>query len=227
MDQLTKIPVVGITFQDGMKLLERMQKEEIKVVVKTAVQTGIKRVSLPIASIPGKADQYILVSGHYDSWHKGATDNAGGNALLLELARIFSNKKGGLTRGIKLAWWPGHSNGRYAGSTWYCDHFWHEINEKCMAHINVDFPGTMGESMSFQGQAPSRMKGYQKALSLILQVKSQIIPHTSLAGQTNPFGGRMSRFIFSLSMNRLKRIKSIILLAVIGGGIQRKICMTK
>lgn len=144
VDQLTKIPVVGITFQDGMKLLERMQKEEIKVVVKTAVQTGIKRVSLPIASIPGKADQYILVSGHYDSWHKGATDNAGGNALLLELARIFSNKKRGLTRGIKLAWWPGHSNGRYAGSTWYCDHFWHEINEKCMAHINVDFPGTMG-----------------------------------------------------------------------------------
>ncbi|MFY0762068.1 M28 family peptidase [Metabacillus dongyingensis] len=144
VDQLTKIPVVGITFQDGMKLLERMQKEEIKVVVKTAVQTGIKRVSLPIASIPGKADQYILVSGHYDSWHKGATDNAGGNALLLELARIFSNKKGDLTRGIKLAWWPGHSNGRYAGSTWYCDHFWHEINEKCMAHINVDFPGTMG-----------------------------------------------------------------------------------
>ncbi|QGQ46255.1 M28 family peptidase [Metabacillus sediminilitoris] len=120
VDQLTKIPVVGITFHDGMQLLERMQKEEIKVVVKTVVRTGIKRVSLPIASIPGKTDQYILVSGHYDSWHKGATDNAGGNALLLELARVFSNKKGGLTRGIKLAWWPGHSNGRYAGSTWYC-----------------------------------------------------------------------------------------------------------
>jgi aminopeptidase YwaD len=144
VDQLTKIPVVGITYHDGMQLLERMQKEEIKVVVKTVVRTGIKRVSLPIASIPGKTDQYILVSGHYDSWHKGATDNAGGNALLLELARVFSNKKGGLTRGIKLAWWPGHSNGRYSGSTWYCDHFWHEINEKCIVHINVDFPGTMG-----------------------------------------------------------------------------------
>ncbi|QGQ46254.1 hypothetical protein [Metabacillus sediminilitoris] len=23
-------------------------------------------------------------------------------------------------------------------------HYWHEINEKCIAHINVDFPGTMG-----------------------------------------------------------------------------------
>ncbi|MFC0272979.1 M28 family peptidase [Metabacillus herbersteinensis] len=144
VDQLTSIPVVGINNHDGLHLLKRMEKEDTKVIVKTNVQSGIKRVSLPIASIPGKTDQYILVSGHYDSWHKGATDNAGGNALLLELARIFSSEKGSLLRGIKLAWWPGHSNGRYAGSTWYCDHFWNEINENCIAHINVDFPGTKG-----------------------------------------------------------------------------------
>ncbi|MGG1572519.1 M28 family peptidase [Fictibacillus sp. NRS-1165] len=143
-DQLTKIPVVGITYDDGIHLIKQIQKEDIKVILKTEIQTGIKRVSLPMAAIPGNTDQYILISGHYDSWHKGATDNAGGNALLLELARIFSSMSGKLTRGIKFAWWPGHSNGRYAGSAWYCDQFWHEINENCIAHINVDFPGTKG-----------------------------------------------------------------------------------
>ncbi|WP_223588931.1 M28 family peptidase [Neobacillus bataviensis] len=142
IDQLTKIPVVGINYYDGMKLLELTRKDSVMVVLKTEVKNGIKRVSLPVADIPGEMDEYILISGHYDSWHKGATDNATANALMLELARIFSNKP--RKRGIKIAWWPGHSNGRYAGSAWYCDQFWQEINERCVAHINIDFPGTKG-----------------------------------------------------------------------------------
>lgn len=142
VDQLTKIPVVGINYYDGLKLLELMQDEVVTVVLKTIVKNGIKRVSLPVATISGEMDEYILVSGHYDSWHKGATDNATANALMLELARLFSTKP--CKRGIKIAWWPGHSNGRYAGSAWFCDHFWQEINEQCVAHINIDFPGTKG-----------------------------------------------------------------------------------
>ncbi|MFJ5758522.1 M28 family peptidase [Neobacillus sp. NPDC093182] len=142
VDQLTKIPVVGINHHDGLQLLELMRDEAVTVNLKTIVKNGIKRVSLPVATIPGEMDEYILISGHYDSWHKGATDNATANALMLELARIFSTKP--CKRGIKIAWWPGHSNGRYAGSAWYCDHFWQEINEQCVAHINIDFPGTKG-----------------------------------------------------------------------------------
>ncbi|MGG3470239.1 M28 family peptidase [Neobacillus pocheonensis] len=142
IDQLTKIPVVGINYHDGMQLIELIQEESVTVVLKTELKNGIKRVSLPVADIPGEIDEYILISGHYDSWHKGATDNATANALMLEMARIFSKKP--CKRGIKFAWWPGHSNGRYAGSAWYCDHFWQEINERCVAHINIDFPGTKG-----------------------------------------------------------------------------------
>ncbi|PLR95960.1 M28 family peptidase [Bacillus sp. T33-2] len=140
--QLTKIPVVGVNNHDGMQLLKLLEEEEVTVVLKTIVNTGIKRVSLPVATIPGETEEYILISGHYDSWHKGATDNAVANALMLELARIFSGKSS--KRGIKIAWWPGHSNGRYAGSAWYCDHFWQELNEHCVAHINIDFPGSKG-----------------------------------------------------------------------------------
>lgn len=142
VDQLTKIPVVGINNSDGLQILKLLRDEEVTVVLKTVVKNGIKRVSLPVATIPGEMDEYILISGHYDSWHKGATDNATANSLMLELARIFSNKP--CKRGIQIAWWPGHSNGRYAGSAWYCDHFWQDINEHCVAHINIDFPGTKG-----------------------------------------------------------------------------------
>jgi aminopeptidase YwaD len=141
---LPKIPVVGVTYQDGMKLLAQSQNHSVMARVKTEVREGIKTVSLPIATIPGETEEYILLSGHYDSWHHGATDNAVGNALCLEVARVFARYAGQLKRGIKIAWWPGHSNARYAGSAWYCDQYWADLNEHCVAHINVDFPGTKG-----------------------------------------------------------------------------------
>ncbi|WP_312097579.1 M28 family peptidase [Niallia sp.] len=141
--QLTKIPVVGINHEDGVKLLEWLNEERsLEVLLKTEVRNSVKKTSLPVATIRGEIEEYILVSGHYDSWYKGATDNATANALMLELARIFSTQE--CKRSIKIAWWPGHSNGRYAGSAWYCDQFFEEINEKCVAHINIDFPGTKG-----------------------------------------------------------------------------------
>jgi aminopeptidase YwaD len=145
--QLTKIPVVGVNYQEGTKLLQHMKQEDVSVSLITILNEGVKNVSLPVASIAGEEEHYLLISGHYDSWHKGATDNAVANALLLELARLFSKDEVKVKRGVKLAWWPGHSNGRYAGSAWYCDHFWEELNEKCVAHINVDFPGSKGNEV--------------------------------------------------------------------------------
>ncbi|WP_370222316.1 M28 family peptidase [Cytobacillus sp.] len=149
MDQLTKLPVVGVNYHDGIRLLEELADKEINVTIKTGLKEGIKTVSLPVGTIKGEEEEFLLISSHYDSWHKGATDNAVGNALLLELARLFSISNSRLKRGIKFAWWPGHSNGRYAGSAWYCDHFWEDLNERCVAHINVDFPGSKGNEAIF------------------------------------------------------------------------------
>jgi len=46
-----------------------------------------------------------------------------------------------LRRSLRIAWWPGHSTGRYAGSTWYADTFAMDLYENCIAHINIDSPG--------------------------------------------------------------------------------------
>jgi hypothetical protein len=45
---------------------------------------------------------------------------------------------------VRVAWWPGHSTGRYAGSTWYADQFADELDEHCIAHLNIDSPGCAG-----------------------------------------------------------------------------------
>ena len=46
-----------------------------------------------------------------------------------------------LRRSVKLAWWPGHSTGRYAGSTWFTDAFALDLDRNCLAQINCDSPG--------------------------------------------------------------------------------------
>ncbi|MFC1815448.1 M28 family metallopeptidase [Thermodesulfobacteriota bacterium] len=80
-------------------------------------------------------EKYIVYATHYCSWHKGATDNAVAYSLMLEMARIFSKYREQLGRGIKFAWWTGHSHGTFAGSTWYLDNFWDDIRDKAIAYL--------------------------------------------------------------------------------------------
>lgn len=139
---IPKIPEISIKNKDGKKLIELLNNGPVRVRVSTEVNTGNRKLMLPVASIPGRTNQYVLLSGHIDSWYEGITDNAVGNALCLELSRVFKMCCDNLERGIKIAWWPGHSNGRYAGSTWYCDNFWMDLHENCVAYINADSPGS-------------------------------------------------------------------------------------
>ncbi len=49
-----------------------------------------------------------------------------------------------LARGVRVAWWTGHSQGRYAGSQWYADNFWEDLHEHALININIDSPGAKG-----------------------------------------------------------------------------------
>jgi hypothetical protein len=101
------------------------------------------RCLLPVVEIRGQEDpdEFLLVHGHYDSWYEGIGDNATGDAALLELARVLWALRDSLKRSVRIAWWPGHSTGRYAGSTWYADTFADEIDEHCIAQLDIDSPG--------------------------------------------------------------------------------------
>ena len=83
----------------------------------------------------------MLVHGHVDSWSVGIGDNAVGNATLLELARVFQNNSGQMSRSLRVAWWSGHSTGRYGASTWFADEFGLDLARNCVAQMNIDSPG--------------------------------------------------------------------------------------
>jgi N-acetylated-alpha-linked acidic dipeptidase len=145
---LPRIPVVQITRGDGLALKARLDRgEPVTARVWASTATGWRTVRLPVARIAGASDDFVLVGGHIDSWHVGATDNATGNVCCLEIARVLKRLQPHLRRGVRVAWWPCHSNGRYAGSAWYADHFWEELHEHCVGYVNVDSPGALGATV--------------------------------------------------------------------------------
>jgi N-acetylated-alpha-linked acidic dipeptidase len=137
------VPVVCINHPDGEALIADVQRGAVRASVKTWLREGWMRCLLPVAEIRGQddADEFLLVHGHYDSWYEGIGDNATGDAALLELARVLWGLRGQLKRTVRIAWWPGHSTGRYAGSTWYADTFADELDEHCIAQLDIDSPG--------------------------------------------------------------------------------------
>ncbi|MDP2872208.1 MAG: M28 family peptidase [Bacillota bacterium] len=145
VETLPRIPVISIQRGDGLRLREAAAAGPVVATVHAETKTGWQRLVMPEAIIQGsQSENFVLVAGHLDSWHLGATDNATGNVACLELARVLQARRDELRRGVRIAWWPGHSTGRYAGSTWYCDRFWQELHDHCITYINIDSPGCLG-----------------------------------------------------------------------------------
>jgi N-acetylated-alpha-linked acidic dipeptidase len=141
-----RTPIVCVNRADGEGLAREAERGAVRVSVRTWLKEGWFRCLLPVVEIHGQhdPDEFVLVHGHYDSWYEGIGDNATGDATLLELARVLHGLRDKLKRTVRIAWWPGHSTGRYAGSTWYADTFADELDEWCVAHVNIDSPGCAG-----------------------------------------------------------------------------------
>ena len=135
------LPSAGIRRADGEALIEKMAAGEMDAEVTIEMETKIRRSSMVAVDIKGKSDSFVLVSGHYDSWYEGITDNAVSDAILLEYARVLYAHRSELKRGVRIAWWSGHSDGRFSGSTWYCDSHYADLRKNCVAHVNLDLTG--------------------------------------------------------------------------------------
>jgi hypothetical protein len=147
-DRIPGIPCVSIVKQDGLSLKERLKKGPVRVRLRTKVRTGWMKIPLLTAEIAGEEEgRFLLLSGHVDSWHLGAQDNAGANAAMIEICRLVRSLPKPLKRGIRVAFWSGHSHGRYAGSTWYADHHWEELHRAAAVHLNVDCIGAKGATV--------------------------------------------------------------------------------
>jgi hypothetical protein len=138
----TPIPGCAVSGPDGEALIEAARRGE-SATLTTVCEEGWFDQVLPEIRIPGTAepDRFVLLHGHYDSWDVGVGDNATGDACMLEVARVLHAHRAKLHHSVRICWWPGHSTGKFAGSTWYADAFARDLARGCVAHLNCDSPG--------------------------------------------------------------------------------------
>ncbi|MEQ8298103.1 MAG: M28 family peptidase [Nitratireductor sp.] len=136
------IPAVAVNKPDGEELAA-IAEQGGSVTLFAEMEEGWYSSKLPEVFIKGseEPDKYVFLHGHLDSWDVGVGDNATGDATMLEIARVLWANRGALKRSVRICWWPGHSTGRYAGSTWFSDAFALDLEENCVAQVNCDSPG--------------------------------------------------------------------------------------
>ncbi len=136
------VPGVAVNKHAGEKLIAAAKAGGTAKLF-TDSREGWFKSPLPVVEIRGtqEPEKFLLLHGHYDAWDVGVGDNATGNAAMLEIARVLWKHRDKLKRSIRLAWWPGHSTGRFGGSTWFADKFALDIVENCIAQVNCDSPG--------------------------------------------------------------------------------------
>jgi N-acetylated-alpha-linked acidic dipeptidase len=105
---------------------------------------------------------------------------------LLELARVLWTHRDRLRRSVKIAWWPGHSTGRYAGSTWFTDNFALDLDRNCLAQINCDSPGCRWATSYHD------TRSFNECAALATQAIRDIVPDAEIGTHRPPQAGDYS-----------------------------------
>lgn len=211
------VPIVALNSNDGKWLREELSKGDSKVTIISHMDTGWRKIPLLVAEISGKSNKFVLFSGHVDSWYYGAMDNASANAVMIEVAKLFSNHPNFLTRGLRIAFWSGHSHGRYAGSAWYADNFYHELTSRCVCHVNIDSVGAIGATVLTEAHVMPELKDL--AARAIKEVSGQEFHGTRFAraGDQSFWGHGIPSIFMTLSEQKPGNSKDGVLSELIGG----------
>jgi hypothetical protein len=161
-DWLPQIPVTSVGAAEANKLRRILEEHpEATARLVTRVDTRWTEIPTLIAQVDGtvEPDKFVMFSGHIDSWHYGAMDNGSANATMLETLRVLLPHRNEFRRSLRLAFWSGHSHGRYAGSAWYADNFWEDLHDNCVLHLNVDSTGGRNATVLTEAHAMAETRG--------------------------------------------------------------------
>lgn len=147
-DEMPTLPCIGIARTAGLALREMLKAGPVRVRMRAHVENGWRPVQITVGEIrPPRGEDFIVVGGHQDSWPgPQATDNAAGNAVIMELARVFAQHREKLRRGLVFGFWTAHETGTMVGSSWYVDRNWDRLRRHAVAYLQIDQPGCVGTS---------------------------------------------------------------------------------
>lgn len=144
--EMPTLPCVGIARTAGLHLRQLLSQGPVRVRMRANVENGWRPVQITVGEIAAPSGQdFVVVGGHQDSWPgPQATDNAAGNACIMELARVFAKHRDRLRRGLVCGFWTGHETGTMIGSSWFVDRNWDRLRRHAVAYLQIDQPSCAG-----------------------------------------------------------------------------------
>jgi hypothetical protein len=164
MADVPQIAALGISRAAGDELIGRLAHGSVRARVVARATRDWGPLTQPWARLKAPSNttgHFLLVGGHYDAWRPGMTDNGGGNALMLELARVFAENRDQIRRDVVFAFWNGHEVGDYEGSTWFADRYWDDLDRDAIAYLNVDSIGFAHTSHYLADSTPE-LEGFHR-----------------------------------------------------------------
>jgi carboxypeptidase Q len=123
-------PTFVVTAEQYNRLARLVQHGEavrVRVNLKAAVSDKDVDGLNVVGEIPGgaKKDEVVMIGAHFDSWHAGtgATDNASGSAVMMEVVRILRALNLKLDRTVRIGLWGGEEQGYYGSRAYVKAHF--------------------------------------------------------------------------------------------------------
>jgi carboxypeptidase Q len=150
-------PASVVLSSDDYLRLQRLIEDGMKVEIEADIKTKFFDSDLQgynvTAEIPGTdpklKDEIVMLGGHLDSWHAatGATDNAAGCSVMMEVIRILKALNIQPKRTIRIALWSGEEEGLLGSRAYVKNHLADTANgqwilkpehSKISAYYNLD-----------------------------------------------------------------------------------------
>ncbi|HET8629778.1 MAG TPA: M28 family peptidase [Thermomicrobiales bacterium] len=146
--EMPDLPCVGIARTEGLRLKALCERGPVRVWLRARADNGWRPLTMTSAESGAAPDrQFLLLGGHMDSWPgPQATDNAAGDACMMELARVFHRHRDELRRGLVVGLWMGHETGTMISSSRFADVNWDRLRRSCVAYLQIDQPAIAGSS---------------------------------------------------------------------------------
>ncbi|MGZ3951367.1 MAG: M28 family metallopeptidase [Flavisolibacter sp.] len=133
MKDQPEAPASVVLSSDDYLRLQRLVKAgvplELEADVKTKFFTNDTKGYNVVAEIPGTdpklKDELVMLGGHLDSWHAGtgATDNAAGCSVMMEVVRLMTTMGLQPKRTIRIVLWSGEEEGLFGSRNYVKNHF--------------------------------------------------------------------------------------------------------
>jgi Zn-dependent M28 family amino/carboxypeptidase len=127
-ENFTDIMVAVEDYKSIVRLLQANIPVEVEADIQTRFITEDNRGYNVLAEITGTdrklKDEVVMLGAHLDSWHgaTGATDNAAGSAVMMEVVRILKTLGVQPRRTIRIALWSGEEQGLHGSRNYVKNH---------------------------------------------------------------------------------------------------------